>query len=135
MLVWLTFLPLFGVLALFFAPANDRILRALALGTTSIVALLGLVLWNSFDGAAAGMQSVTSASWFTLPGYGAGGADVPVNFSLGVDGISILMVALTALLMPLVVISSVSHVTKRLREFLIWRASRQAAKAERFHTR
>ena len=118
MLVWITFLPLLGALAVALAPDHAKLLRGIALGITSVVAACALALWGSFDGAAAGMQAASSADWFTITGFGK--SDVAVRFALGVDGISILLVALTAVLLPLVVLSSVGHVSKRVKEFLVW---------------
>ena len=119
MLVWITFLPLLGALFLALVPTrNTAALRLVALGVTGVVAILGAVLWASFDGAIAVPQRPVTAEWFTIAGLG--GRDIPVRFALGVDGISILLVALTALLMPLVVLSSHGHVQERVKEFLIW---------------
>ena len=125
MLLWITFLPLLGALALGFLPkSNPRLLRLAALGITGAVAALGLLLWFSFDGAAAGMQQTIAKHWFSIPGRGLGANlaanEVSIRFALGVDGISILLVVLTALLMPLVVLSSFGHIEKRVKEFLIW---------------
>jgi len=118
-LVWITFLPLAGALLLALLPGRATgLLRLVALGVTTVVAVLGVVLWTSFDGAQAGLQHTIDAPWFTLTGFGAG--DVAVRFALGVDGIAIPLVALTGLLMPLVVLSAYGHVHERVKEFLIW---------------
>ena len=119
MLVWITFLPLLGALLVALVPGNQRrLLRLVALAVTSVVAVLGLMLWQSFDGTQAAAQSTVSAEWFTIAGFGQG--DLDVRFALGVDGISILLVVLTTVLMPLVVVSSVGHISERVKEFLVW---------------
>ncbi len=116
MLTLLTFLPLLGALALLAVPSHQTaLLRRVALGTTLIVAALGLGVFLRFDAAEAGAQQMVSASWFTLPGAG-----IDVAFTLGVDGISLLMVALTALLMPIVILSTYDHIGKRVKEFFVW---------------
>ena len=116
LLVCLTFLPLLGALAVALAPGrNTPLLRGIALGTTGLVALLGVILYARFDGAVAGPQSLVHMGWFQLPGPG-----IPIEMRLGVDGLSILMVALTAVLMPIVVLSSYGHVSERVKEFLVW---------------
>ena len=121
LVAWITFLPLLGALGLCLLPARDeRLLRRVALGMTGVVAVLGIVLWFSFDGALAGPQHVTDATWFTIPGGPGAGPPLAIRLHLGVDGLSILMVALTTLLMPLVVLSSWGHVHERVKEFLIW---------------
>ncbi len=117
MLAWITFLPLAGALLLALRPAGDaRLLRAVALAVTCAVAGLGIALFAGFDGAASGPQAELEASWFTF----AAGREIPIRLHLGVDGASILLVALTVLLMPLVVLSSYGHVHERVKEFLAW---------------
>ncbi|MCB9913751.1 MAG: NADH-quinone oxidoreductase subunit M [Planctomycetes bacterium] len=117
-LTWLTFLPLVGALALLFTPAgSEKLQRLIALLTTSVVAGLGVVLFVGFDGASADMQQVTSHAWFSLP---AKSGTIEVAYRLGVDGISILLVTLTTVLMPLVVLSAQKHIDKRVKEFLFW---------------
>jgi len=118
-LVWITFLPLLGALLIGFLPReNKALLRTVALGVTSIVAILGILLWTSFDGGVAGMQHLVQLDWFTL--HGAHGQAVPIQFALGVDGISILLVVLTCVLMPIVVLSTYGHINERVKEFFIW---------------
>lgn len=118
MLTTLLFLPLAGALLLLLVPAGqERVLRSLTLLVTGAVAALGIWLFAGFDGSIAAAQHVVDVPWFTLP-TGEGAA--LVRFQLGVDGLSILLVALTAVLMPLVVLSTRSAVTTRVKEFLIW---------------
>ncbi|HED66773.1 MAG TPA: NADH-quinone oxidoreductase subunit M [Planctomycetes bacterium] len=118
MLLWLTFLPLVGVLAILLAPDRAGTQRGIALLTSLVVAVLGLVLWGCFEGGDAAMQLTTSIDWFeiALPA----GHVVPVHFAFGVDGISILLVVLTAVLMPFVVLSTAGHIDKRFKEFFLW---------------
>lgn len=113
-LAWLTFLPLLGALVVAAAPARASLLRAITLGTTLVVALMGVAVYASFDVTQSGPQFVTEAAWFTLLG------GIDVHFKLGVDGLSILMVALTTVLMPLIVLSTKGHIHSRVKEFMIW---------------
>jgi NADH-quinone oxidoreductase subunit M len=118
MLTALTFLPLVGALLIALTPKqSEGLQRAIALLTTLVVAGLGIALYAGFDGSLAAAQQVVSAEWFSLPGKT---GDISVNFKLGVDGISILLVALTAILMPIVVLSTKVHIDKRVKEFMIW---------------
>jgi NADH-quinone oxidoreductase subunit M len=115
LLLCITFLPLLGALAIALVPAPAPALRTLALALTGVVAGLGCALFLSFQGSEEAAQFVLHAPWFRLPG---GGAEV--SFHFGVDGISILLVALTTVLMPVVVLSAYGHVEQRVREFLVW---------------
>jgi len=118
-LVWITFLPLLGALLIGCLPKeNKALLRLVALAVTSIVALLGILLWSSFDGSQAGMQYLVELDWFRIDGVN--GQDVPIQFAMGVDGISILLVVLTCVLMPIVVLSTHGHIDTRVKEFFIW---------------
>jgi len=112
----LVFLPLVGAIACLVAPGSAKVQRAIALVTTLVVAALGLALCLDFDGSTAEAQHVVDAAWFTLPG----GDGVPVRFKLGLDGLSILLVGLTAALGPLVVLSTYGHIKTRVKEFMIW---------------
>ncbi len=121
MLTWLTFLPCLGALLVALAPLPagnaDKLRRLITLGFTCISAVMGAVLWFSFDGAIAGPQFAVQHAWFEVPGAHEA---TQVHFQLGVDGISILLVALTAFLMPLVVLSTTGHIKTRVKEFCIW---------------
>ncbi len=115
-LTLIAFLPLAGALLILLTPsAQEKAMRAIALVTTIVVALLGVRLYSQFDGASASMQFAVDRIWFALPGSG-----ITVHYRLGVDGLSILMVALTAVLMPTVILSTWGHIHKRVKEFLIW---------------
>ncbi len=113
-LTLMTFLPALGALVVALLPrATDRALRGITLLVTTLVALLGLELFVAFDGSLATMQFTQSAAWFQL-------GETAVRYSMGVDGISILLITLTAVLMPFVCLSSLGHITQRTREFLVW---------------
>ena len=69
--------------------------RALAFGIFVVEFLLSLGLWWSFDATNGGWQATFDAPW--IPEWGA-------RLSLGVDGISLMMVLLTTFIMPLAVL-------------------------------
>src|SRR5436309_184499 len=76
-------LPLLAAIGLTFVPANFRfVMRLVALATTLVVALLGLLLFSRFDTSTEGYQFVT-----TLPLLGADA--LGIRCKLGVDGINI----------------------------------------------
>ena len=117
MLTLLTFLPLVGALAVLFAPRDSVTLqRFLALATSLIVAGIGTWIFASgFDPSVATAQLETRSAWFTLPQ-----TSIDIEYHLGLDGLSVLMVVLTTILMPFVLISANGHVKERVKEFLIW---------------
>jgi NADH-quinone oxidoreductase subunit M len=100
------FLPLAGGLALlFFGRGVDRIIiRHVALLFAAVDFFLCLILLVNFDRTTAQMQFVDHYRW--IPSIGA-------SYYVGVDGISILFMLLTALLGLLAIFSSWSAVTQR----------------------
>ncbi|MCE9595974.1 MAG: NADH-quinone oxidoreductase subunit M [Planctomycetes bacterium] len=115
-LTLITFLPLVGALLVLLTPASqEKALRVIALVTTLVVAVLGVRLYLAFDGASESMQFAVDKDWFVLPS-----SAIAVHYKLGVDGLSILMVALTAVLMPTVILSTWGHIDKRVKEFMVW---------------
>ena len=107
---WLTvliFLPLAGAGALYFV--KDEGARWTALGVTLADLILALPLWWLFDSSSSHMQFVEHVAWITAP---------PVHYSLGLDGISLPLVLMTAALMPLCVLASWTSITTRVRSFM-----------------
>ena len=107
---WLSlivFLPLAGALLCLLVKAESA--RWLALGVTVADFALSLPLWWLFDSSTAGMQFVERASWITAP---------PVQYSLGLDGISFPLVLMTTFLMPFCVTVSWTAIDKRVQLFM-----------------
>ncbi len=111
----LTFLPLVGVaaiLALKFAAPNDArgpsAARWIALATTLAVFALSIVLVMQFDRSNGGFQFVEDAPWFA-----------GLHYRMGVDGISILFVLLTAFLLPLCILASWTTIKDRVLEYMV----------------
>jgi NADH-quinone oxidoreductase subunit M len=103
----LIFLPLAGAGAL--SLVEERHARMLALAVTLADFVVALPLWWLFDPASSRMQFVEHAAWITSP---------PIHYSLGVDGISLPLVLMTAALMPLCVLVSWESIVTRLRTFM-----------------
>lgn len=110
----ITWLPLVGCLVILTVRGDEATVAAnarwTALWTSLIVLALSLVLWAEWDPNNPGFQFIESASW--LPGYG-------VGYKMGVDGISVLFVLLTALLTPICILSSWEVITRYVREYMI----------------
>jgi NADH-quinone oxidoreductase subunit M len=82
-------IPLVGALAL--CTASVRNARPIALLFNALTAFEALVLWQHFDIRAAGIQLVERHAW--IPAIGA-------EYLVGVDGLSLLLVLLTSLIIP-----------------------------------
>jgi len=107
-----TFLPLVGALLVLLAGAvakqrADGLARRIALITTLATLALSAVLVAGFDASNAGYQFVERYAWFA-------GAE----YHMGVDGISLLFIPLTAFLMPLCVLASWTTIKERVVEYM-----------------
>ncbi len=101
-------LPIVGAAALALTPRQaERAQRLLGLAITLAVLLLSLRVVALFD-SRPGMQLEEIRPW--LPGYG-------ISYHLGVDGLSLWLIVLTALLTPLALVASWRSITTRVREF------------------
>jgi len=110
----LIFLPLVGV-ALIMSVKGDSVMvqrnvRNVALLGTLIVFLLSLTLWFNFDRGNADFQFVEQADW--VPALG-------ITYHIGLDGVSILFVLLTTLLMPVCILASWDSIKVRTKEYMI----------------
>jgi NADH-quinone oxidoreductase subunit M len=105
----LIFSPLVAATVAAFLP-NGRFLRWWTLLATTALALGSLALYPWFDPSTADFQFVEHASWIPA---------LNVNYTLGVDGISLLLVLLTTLIMPLCVLASWRYIQIRVKEFLV----------------
>ena len=108
----ITFLPVVAALAILFLrgedEATERRARQIALVVSGIDFVLSLILWANFRYDTADFQFLENVSWL-------GGG---INYKMGVDGISILFVVLTAFLMPISIAASAA-IHERIKEYLI----------------
>ena len=111
MLSLVTFFPLVGALVLFFlVKDNPRTIRMVALGTTLVTFLLSLRLLADFNTSTAAFQFMEEVAW--LPEYG-------ITYRVGVDGISLPFVLLTALLTPICILASWESIQKQVKGYMI----------------
>ena len=113
-LTLLTFFPLVGILILFFIPAERKdTLRWTALITSLITFLLSLWVLGMFDASDPNLQLVAKYNWITVAGWN-------IQYSLGIDGLSILLVLLTGLLTPISILSTWTSIEERVKDFMIF---------------
>ncbi len=110
----LLFSPLVGVLFLYLikgdAETINRNARHTALFTSVFVLAVSLLLLMGFDSNEAGFQFVENRTW--MPSLG-------LAYHLGVDGISLFFVVLSAFLTPVCILASWSSIKTRVREYMI----------------
>lgn len=111
--------PLAGALLVALSPAGSRkSLFSLAMLFCLFEAALSFWVFGAFDGTNPNEQFTFTRPWFLLPA--AAETIIPVHLHMGIDGISILLIALSGLLAPVILLSAIGHIEKREREFLVW---------------
>jgi len=117
-LTFITFIPLIVALMLAVSTqfnkgaARERLdvqAPKVALIASIAVLILSILLVIDFDTAEAGFQFVEDTPWL-------GGG---IDYRVGVDGISVLFVLLTAFLTPFCILASITSVKKRMLEYMI----------------
>jgi len=90
-------LPILGSLLIAVIPTEQTLrIKQAALGTTLLVAITGVLTWFNFDSSNTAFQFVQSAEW--IPSFG-------INYAVGVDGLSLVLILMSVLLTPVVVLA------------------------------
>ena len=76
---------------------NSELIKRFALGVTLIVAVLSILLATGFDKADTKMQYVRCNSWMS---------SFNINYAVGIDGISLVLILLATILLPIVVLAT-----------------------------
>jgi NADH-quinone oxidoreductase subunit M len=88
--------------------SSKRSARIVAFVTLALEFAISMGLWWTFDPANSGWQSAVDAEW--IPMWG-------IRFTLGLDGIALMMILLTTLIMPLCVLGSWTSVKVKVNTF------------------
>ena len=113
----LLLIPLIGAVVLLALPARGQgadggvenpVVRQLAFWLFVLEFLVSLGLWWSYDPANSGWQASIDMAW--IPTWG-------VRFTLGIDGIALMMVLLTTFIMPLAVLGSWTSIRTKVRSY------------------
>jgi NADH-quinone oxidoreductase subunit M len=111
LLTTLIFFPVLGGLSLLLVPRQQTAtIRLMALFVSLIELLLTLPLVLMFDKTTAAMQFVEFHPWI---------AALNINYALGIDGISILFLLLTALIIVLSILVSWESISTKVQEFFV----------------
>ena len=102
-------LPIVGITVIAFIKNQTTVFQT-TLGITLLDLLASLYLWSKFDQSVHGMQFVERVLW--MPTFN-------TSYSVGVDGISLLLVILTTLLTPLCVLCSWNNLDRNPKTFMI----------------
>ena len=91
-------LPLVGAALIYLIPTKDsELVKKFALLVTSLVAIAAIFLAVGFDKSITTLQYAQSYSW--IPTFN-------INFALGIDGISLVLILLSTILVPIVILAT-----------------------------
>jgi NADH-quinone oxidoreductase subunit M len=109
-----TFFPLLGVLVLLFINSQAKnTIRWVALITSILTFLISLWVLGMFNASNPDLQLVVRFPWITVAGFN-------IQYFMGVDGLSILLVLLTTLLTPISILSTWTAVEDRVKDFMLF---------------
>jgi NADH-quinone oxidoreductase subunit M len=95
------FVPLVGAAVMMFVPkAREALHKSIALVTSLVVVLIGVLLLTNFDYDSSGLQFVVDKSWIPF---------INSRYIVGIDGISLPLIAMTMLVVPLCIVYSWNH--------------------------
>src|SRR5471032_116830 len=108
-------LPVAGAILLLFVKGDEQRSAGLARNIALLVSLLvfaeTLLLWSQFNTASGDFQFIERRSW--IPAFG-------IEYFVGVDGISLMLLVLTGFLTPLALLGSWESVQKKTKAFCIF---------------
>lgn len=106
----LVFIPLLGAIVILFVPKDrEQLIKSLGAIFTFIPMILVALVWVGFEAAKRGFQFVEKLDW--VPSLG-------ISYFLGTDGVSLSLLALSALVFFLAAIASWST-PKRLKDYFV----------------
>jgi len=117
-------LPVVGAILLLFIGnrdgAKDGLIRTITLAVSLVTFGVTLMLWAGFDQSptAETFQFVERAPW--IPAFG-------IEYSLGIDGLGLMLVVLTGFLTPIALLTSWESIETKVKEFSIFMLVLEAA--------
>ena len=113
-LTLLTFFPLLGVLVILFMNSEMKnAIRWVALVTSLLTFVISLWVLSQFTASNPDLQLEAKYTWIQVAGWN-------IYYYLAVDGLSILLVLLTAFLTPISILSTWTAVEDRVKDFMIF---------------
>jgi NADH-quinone oxidoreductase subunit M len=91
-------LPLVSALLITFIPSKStELIKRAAFSATLLIAIVSIFLATGFDKSITGMQYIQSNTWI---------AAFNINFAVGIDGISLVLILLSTILVPIVILAT-----------------------------
>ena len=106
-------IPFIGSLFILFIRGTPKSVeknsKNVAIFSSLVNFFLSLFLWFSFDSSSSNFQFVETKTW--MGGF--------INYQVGVDGISILFIVLTAFIAPICIFSGINSIKFKIKEFFV----------------
>ncbi len=119
LLTYLLFTPIVGSLIILLLPKEkEKLIRISAVVFSTIVFLISLIIYFNFDSSTSAFQFTHQFRWVK---------SLHIFYSVGIDGISLLLVLLTTFITPLTLISSWSAIKKNVKLFSFFMLFLEAA--------
>jgi NADH-quinone oxidoreductase subunit M len=105
------FLPLVGVLLLLFADkGKNQFIKLVGFLTSLATFVISLYLYFAFESTMPGFQFLYEAEWIR---------GLNIRYSLGIDGMALLLILLTTFLTPVALLGTWNSIQERLKEYTI----------------
>lgn len=115
----IAFSPLIGIIILLFINKQKAgVIKGIGIAVTLIPLVLALVLFAGFDFDKQGYQYEESIKWIEFPIEVSDHQFMQINYELGVDGLAVSLIVLTAIIGTLAAIASI-YIKKRWKEYFI----------------
>ncbi len=104
------FIPLLGMIAVLLLPReSDELIKRVTLFFTLVPLAVAVALFISYDRSTAGTQYVVNIPWIQA---------FNIQYHIGIDGLSVTLLLLTALLGPICVIASWRNIEKGIKAYM-----------------
>ena len=111
MVTWVYLVPAITAVLLFFLPKDNTVmLRLVALLGSVVAFVLACGLLLNYTVGASGFQEQQSAPWIR---------ELHVGYHVGVDGVSLILILLTTIVVPTAIYTVTISITHRIKEFLV----------------
>jgi NADH-quinone oxidoreductase subunit M len=113
-LILVTFLPLVGAIIILFLKEEQKdLVRWVALATSLVVFVVSIMMLVQFNPNNPEIQMEINLPWIQVAGWN-------IDFHMGIDGVSVLLVMLTTFLTPITILSTWTAVEERVKDFMFF---------------
>jgi NADH-quinone oxidoreductase subunit M len=109
LLTYLLLTPLIGsLLLLFFPKGKDHLIKYFGMGIALVAFVISLIVYYQFDQENPNFQMIHKFTWI---------GNLNIQYHVGIDGMSMLLVLLTTFITPLTLLSSWNSIQHKVKEF------------------